>query len=224
MKTRPLGENYELEKMKKVNRCKIRWIRRLLHYGNFSLCQKLPESHDVLSRCIVAVKKPQFILPKFWSFLLQRVTHTSWNILKFADWLSYPAARTEVDDLHNEERNQHEFVFLSSASETSESFTVFLYAWIPGHTQKSMFHHQWWLTEAGQVQFEDSRRYPHTPAYSAPSDHHSAILAPFFAQSFLMPESPVVIFKTLSFSFSGNLRSFELSMNNHHLAPARFLL
>ena len=64
---------------------------------------------------------------------------------------------------------------------TSETSTNYSGAWFLVHTQKSKSYHQWWLYEASLVSSEDAWRCPGTSACGAPSDHHSAVLAPFCA-------------------------------------------
>ena len=73
-------------------------------------------------------------------------------------------------------------ILLSSASVTSETSTDSSGAWFPDRTQKSMSHHQWWLYKTSLVQFEDAQWCPDTPACGAPSDQHSAALAPFLCR------------------------------------------
>ena len=119
------------------------------------------------------------------------------SLCRLADWSSGPVARTHCGRCLWHRRTWSTWlwlliltVLLSSASATSETSTDSSGAWFPGRTQNwFMSHHQWWLYEASLVQFEDARWWPDTPAGGAPSDHHSAALAPFFSQTFHMKGS-----------------------------------
>ena len=48
----------------------IRWIERLFQYGDVFLSQELPDAQGVVSRCIVVVKQPRFVLPQLSSLLV----------------------------------------------------------------------------------------------------------------------------------------------------------
>ena len=67
--TGSLGDLLELGENKKVTRSKIGWIGRLFQYGDVLLGQELPDAEGV-SRCIVVVKQPRFVLPQLLSSLL----------------------------------------------------------------------------------------------------------------------------------------------------------
>ena len=188
----PKMGSLELREKKRVTRSKIRWIRRLFQYGDVLLGQELPDAQGVVSRCIVVVKQPRFVLPQLSSLLAHWAKQKLQDL--FVDLLTDRLAlwqKLTVDDASDiEEHDQHDFDFwfwlssclLSSASATSETSSDSSGARFPGRTQKSVSHQQWWHYEASLVQFEDAQWCPDTPACGAPSDHNSAALAPILCR------------------------------------------
>ena len=69
----PLDDPLELGEKKKVTRSKVKWIGRLFQHGDGLLGQELLDAQGVVSRCIVVVKQPWFVLPQFSSLLVHWV-------------------------------------------------------------------------------------------------------------------------------------------------------
>ena len=67
---------------RKVTHSKIRWIGRFFQYNDVLLGQELPDAQGIVSRCIVVVKQPQFVLPQLSLFL-----STEWSKRHRIDWL-----------------------------------------------------------------------------------------------------------------------------------------
>ena len=51
-----------LRKRKKIKLSNIRWIERLFLFDDVLLSQELPDAKGIVSKCIVIVKQPQFVL------------------------------------------------------------------------------------------------------------------------------------------------------------------
>ena len=180
----PLDDPIELGEKNKVARSKIRWIGRLFQYGDVLLRQELPDAQGIVSRCIVVVKQPRFVLPQLSSLLAHWANPQDLFVTLLIDRLALWQELTVVDASHQRTWSTWLWlliltILLSSASVTSETSTDSSGAWFPDRTQKSMSHHQWRLYKASLVQFEDAQWCPDTPACGAPSDHHSAAVAPF---------------------------------------------
>ena len=176
-KTGPLDDPHELGEKKRVTRSKIRWTGRLLQYGNVLLGQELPDAQGIVSRGIVVVKQPQFVLPQLsYSHTLSKAKAAG-SLCRLADWSSGPVARTHCGILWHRRMWSTWLwlliltVLLSLASAMSETSADSCGIWFPGHTQNPC------LTtrddyKASLVRFEDARWCPDTPAGGAPSDHH----------------------------------------------------
>ena len=83
--TGSLGDPLELGENKKVTRSKIGLIGRLFQYGDVLLGQELPDAQGVVSRCIVVVKQPRFVLPQLSSLLAHWAKQTPQDL--FVDLL-----------------------------------------------------------------------------------------------------------------------------------------
>ena len=68
-KTGPLDDPLELGEKKKVIWNKVRWIGRLFQHDDVLLSQELLDAQGIVSRCIVMVKQPQFVMPHPLSLL-----------------------------------------------------------------------------------------------------------------------------------------------------------
>ena len=119
-----------------------------------------------------------------------------------------------VDDApHIEQRDQYDLTF-------DFVFGLSDVAWFPVCTQKSMSHHQWWFNELILVLFENTQWCPDTPACSTPSDHRSAILAPFSCRLSAYSNLRWLSSKYCPFSCPAGVRRIEQSTNDHHTPTA----
>lgn len=57
-------DHLEQGEKKNVTQSKIRWIGRLFQYGDVLLSREQSDVQGTVSRCIVVVKQPQFVLPQ----------------------------------------------------------------------------------------------------------------------------------------------------------------
>ena len=103
----PLDGPLQLGKKKKVTQSKIMWTERLFPCGDVFLGLELPVAQGILSRCIVMVKQPWFVLPQLSSFLNYQAKHTPQDLL--VDLLIHHLTLWQELVVDIEEPYQHDF-------------------------------------------------------------------------------------------------------------------
>ena len=113
----------------------------MFQYGDVLLGQELPDAEGVVSRCIVVVKQPRFVLPQLSSLLAHWAKQKPQDL--FVDLLTDRLALCQeftVDDMPLTSKN-----VINMTLTFDFDCLAFLAsgAWFPGRTQKPVSQPQW---------------------------------------------------------------------------------